>query len=196
MARKSRGARKPAAYTDDLLNWTRQSLDTQSFVGDLLNKDALAIVLRGHLYAEKLLDDMIGALLPIAPKLTDARLGYERKVAVALALGVLLPGQEKPLVALNALRNRFAHTLGRKLTRGDVNALSSALTPEWPSKRLERRAEESEIEQLRSFVVEVVVTLEDKAERLVPLRPKVMQLHIDVLRAYAARRTRRERRAS
>ncbi|MCE5185326.1 MAG: hypothetical protein LLF76_04290 [Planctomycetaceae bacterium] len=78
-----------------------------------LGKDPTVVILRGHLFIEELLDQILAVALKDASAIKDARLTYFQKLC--LAQGVL--GFEKnrfmwkPFKDLNKLRNDISHNL-------------------------------------------------------------------------------------
>ena len=98
----------------------------QRFFDAISNDDDLIAVLRGHLYVESAVNDLLAILFPGADVLIGD-LTYEQKVrrlrkatSVPSMLGTLLK-------ALGELRNSFAHSLERRLTQADDGRFSQPL---------------------------------------------------------------------
>lgn len=79
----------------------------------------LAIVLSVHLFVEYLLDRLIDERSPIAKKILDDRRTYTFavKLTVVFHLQLLEQSLYDNLVALNGLRNAYAHEIDVELTR-------------------------------------------------------------------------------
>ena len=85
----------------------------KNFDKHLNETDTLQIVIRGHLYVEaELLDLLSESIAMVRPKAIDlADLSFRKKIEFAIALGLLAPENKRPFLELNALRNKVAHNL-------------------------------------------------------------------------------------
>jgi hypothetical protein len=88
---------------------------------DVAGEDDLGVVLRSHLWVEYELGEFITASL-VNPKALRQSMDYADKVRLALALG-LERSLERPLNTIGTIRNRFAHKLGEKIAKSDVDSL-------------------------------------------------------------------------
>jgi hypothetical protein len=79
------------------------------------------------LYVEYLTDKIIKFVVPKTKSLKKLKLGFSGKVNLLIALGVD-SDIEKPLLALSAVRNKFAHQPNYKLDKSVINNLYDALT--------------------------------------------------------------------
>jgi hypothetical protein len=99
-----------------------------------LRDDLLIVVLRFHLIAENLIERFITAKLPKGNVLIEqARLSFAQKLAVADSMGVIEPELITALSRLNGLRNKCAHTKGRQVSLGDLDAIGEPLKMEFCS---------------------------------------------------------------
>jgi hypothetical protein len=92
----------------------------------LQGEDPLGVVVRSHVYIERLLNEYIETVVPSPKHLEKAGLEYWQKVALATALG-LDPELSSALQCLGTLRNRFAHTEKDQLTDDDSKNLQKAM---------------------------------------------------------------------
>lgn len=117
----------PKSSTHEIL-----SENEQRFFASLVTDDDMIAVLRGHLYVEADVIDLLEGLFPGADTLIDD-LTYEQKVRRLRKAMDLPPDLATLLKALGELRNSFAHTLDRALTEADdqrfFDALSSYFKP-------------------------------------------------------------------
>ncbi len=92
------------------------------FAKHLKESDALQIIVRGHLYIEAELIELISeSMAMVNPKAIDiADLSFRKKVELAISLGLLKPEEKKSFLELNALRNKVAHNLDIEI--GSENA--------------------------------------------------------------------------
>ena len=87
-------------------------------------EDIFVVLIRGHLYCEAALADLLRQNLKFPEELNIDRLDYQAKVNLCAALGLfgafaLKPGMSK----LGSLRNRFVHQLEYKATEQDLTDL-------------------------------------------------------------------------
>jgi len=93
------------------------------FVRDTAGDTALMIVLRGHIYIEHELEEMlkIGLKEPgTIFKKDGTRIGFETKLNWAVAIGMLPKDVRTAYASLNTLRNKYAHKLDADLTDKDL----------------------------------------------------------------------------
>ncbi len=88
------------------------------FLTDHPQKDALILILTGHLSIEYLLIEIIGLRCTDKEKLW--RWNFPKKVEKCVELDFISKGMAEGLNALNDVRNDFAHILGHKLTFDDA----------------------------------------------------------------------------
>jgi hypothetical protein len=92
----------------------------EEFHETLEAEDDLGVVIRAHLHLERYLNSLIEKIIPDKRYLKRLKLDFEKSVWLTVCLG-LEPGFAKSLLALNSLRNQFAHSLEASLNRGVVN---------------------------------------------------------------------------
>jgi len=99
--------------------------DIDKFFEDTEGENDFVVVLRAHLYIEH----EIGKLLRLGlvePKLVfNDRFMFANKLTWAVAIGMLPKDAMSPYVALNKIRNKYAHKLDAKLTEKDFNDMIS-----------------------------------------------------------------------
>jgi hypothetical protein len=108
------------------LNRLRE-IDVPRLYRDLLEPNPVGAVVTLHLRVESLLDELI--LLAVPYELDLARWSIEQRLALAVALGLVHPGEAQVIRRTAALRNKVAHRLHYDLTREDVNDILAALPP-------------------------------------------------------------------
>ena len=94
----------------------------------------MVAVIRGHLYIEGLLSEMLHAMIPDFANMIDNEMGFAAKMQAALFSRHIPVDFMRPLVVINNLRNSFAHKLDRTpLTMDDDNGLNGSLSSEMRS---------------------------------------------------------------
>lgn len=81
----------------------------QEFLND---EDPISFVIRGHQALEAAIISAINEALPMPHELEISRLSFNLKVDLAIALHIVRPEIRPILLAVNAVRNKFAHTPG------------------------------------------------------------------------------------
>jgi hypothetical protein len=102
--------------------------DIHTLFEHLNNKDQLALIIRAHLYVEAILIRKIEAALVKRERFDCANLTFPNKVKLAVAIGRIDDADRAALIALNGLRNRFAHRLDTQLQEQDELELYSSLS--------------------------------------------------------------------
>lgn len=183
-AKPARGA-KLRREVRTIVAWKPTRLSMELLFGDIAARDDLGVVLRGHLYVEHVLDEMLGLMVAYPTALKGLRLSFQRKVGLARALGLLLRGEEKPLLALNSVRNAYAHDLRAVLSPSQVDVLYRSVQTDWWRRLAGVVKPDSARKGLEYFVMVVVVGMDSKLGRVQSLRGQVLELHKSVLKAYA-----------
>jgi hypothetical protein len=94
---------------------------------DLRGDESLQFVIRAHLRAEQLLFAMLAEGLK-NPSIIDLdRLSFSTKARLAVAMGLMGQDVLPPLIALNALRNNFAHKVDYQFADTDKADLLNAM---------------------------------------------------------------------
>lgn len=90
------------------------------FANDINEETYLQIILKGHLYIENRLIELIKVKLvnPNAIKLND--LNFPTKINLANALGLIDNKKSKLLRNLNSIRNKLAHDLNFELSDKEI----------------------------------------------------------------------------
>lgn len=97
------------------------------FFKDVGDGSVFESVLRGHLWVESELLRSLDAALPFPDRIDLDRLGFNAKVDLAAALGLMREDEAPGYRKLNAIRNRMAHRLDHALTEIDEMDLLNAL---------------------------------------------------------------------
>ena len=143
--------RDPEGVPFDVPTWTEH----------LNAKDPLALVIRGHLYAESALVRHIESRLADKKVLEVSRLQFGMKMKLAAALGGIGPDDIGVLEKLNDLRNKFAHNLETQLTDKDELDLYNTLTPKQRKiVDLMRKPELPFLGKLRCDLMGIILTLQ------------------------------------
>ncbi len=93
------------------------------FLEDIAGEDALAVIVRAHLYVESTLNQLIEECLFRPKAMNVVRLAFRFKVPLAVALGVIPEDFGPPLDKLLDLRNKLAHHLDAAISDADVDTL-------------------------------------------------------------------------
>lgn len=103
-------------------------IDMDLFMAHMRGRGIVEVLLRGHLWIEKFLGELLEAELRDPAVIAFDRMPFSQKVNLAQALGLLSPAEAEPLRRLNRLRNRLAHDLTGDPMAGDLSTLEGSLT--------------------------------------------------------------------
>jgi len=82
-------------------------------------KDKLTLVLQTHLVMEKLVNEILEAMLVDSNEIE--KMYFSKKVQIMGAMGITQNNIDKKLIEFNSLRNKFAHNLDYVIQRNDLN---------------------------------------------------------------------------
>lgn len=107
-------------HIDENFKW---SFDMDDFHEHLDDGSDLEAIIRGQLYLEHVLLELLREALPRFERLNVSRMPFSTKVDLCDALGVLHSELPPPFKKINALRNEVAHNLNFEMTATDKAAL-------------------------------------------------------------------------
>lgn len=140
------------------------------FLENIERDDPLQIVVRGHLFLENELINLLELTFPQADCLDPSDLRFPVKVKLIGALGLLSKESLSVYLKFNSLRNKFAHKLDMKITVNEVENLINSLSERQSSvlwgKNKESKLEEDYIEYLRDLISIMFVQLTNAVESI------------------------------
>jgi hypothetical protein len=96
--------------------------------------DPLGALVRGHLFVESKLIELIEDTLHNPNAIDLSRINFPTKLNLAVAMGLLPESERRGYTALNALRNRVAHNFETELVASDENTLLKSFSKELKTK--------------------------------------------------------------
>ncbi|KQY98817.1 hypothetical protein ASD19_06305 [Microbacterium sp. Root53] len=108
------------------MSYSRSSFHDDEFhdvVEGLAEADALAVLLRGHLWIEVLLEQVARTRLARPDAIDWSRARFEHKLSIAEAVDGITPDLSAAVRDLNRLRNRLAHDLRYSVSEDDLKML-------------------------------------------------------------------------
>jgi hypothetical protein len=103
-------------------------INRQQFEQHLLAPDSsLEVMLRGHLWIESLINQLLEIAAVDSRALDLDRIGFQRKIDVAQAFGLVQRRDGHALRAMNRIRSRLAHDLAAGPTAEDLFDLENKL---------------------------------------------------------------------
>lgn len=103
-------------------------IDLELFKEHTRGRSMVEVLLRGHLWLENALIDLIEAEVRNAKPLNTERMSFANKVNLAESLGLLGSSDAKTLRKVNGIRNRLAHDLHGEPTIDDIAILEEGLS--------------------------------------------------------------------
>lgn len=107
---------------------TDQPVDEAGWLADLNKESPLELVLRGHLWIESQLIELLSIVVPFPEAVDFSRFSFPQKVALAAAHGFIAPDETAAYLKLNSLRNKVAHRLNAALSEQDATDLINCLS--------------------------------------------------------------------
>ncbi|MDO7487014.1 hypothetical protein Q5O89_16725 [Peribacillus frigoritolerans] len=90
--------------------------------------DKLYIILRGHIYIDNHLNNLLEGFLPNPNVLELYKESFYRKVILALSLNLIEQKHYEALIKFNDFRNKYAHRLRYKITHKEIKELKESLS--------------------------------------------------------------------
>ena len=128
--------------------WTIFNNDLSNFIDDTEGDDELQVILRGHLYIEREITEMLRVSLKEPDEVLNNRFMFANKLNLAVALGVIEKENKPVFEKLNKLRNKLAHTINFKINESHFLDLYNSISGKLKESRDIFFAEESEEENL------------------------------------------------
>lgn len=102
--------------------------DYKSFIAETESESELQIILRGHLYIEREITEMLRMSLVEPGEILNNRFVFMNKLNLSVALGIL-PKEEKHMFKkINDLRNGFAHQLDYVYKEEDIDKIFNSFS--------------------------------------------------------------------
>jgi hypothetical protein len=136
----------------------------------LKNEDPLGVVIRGHLYVESQLIQLLEEALPDPGAIDLTRLNFPTKLDLAVALKVIKETEKRGYAGLNSLRNHLAHNIDVELRESDEKRLYQALSESQKEAASKLSKEISGWKLLRACVG--ALCAESLSQRLIVMRAK------------------------
>jgi hypothetical protein len=138
-------------------------IDLDLFMVHMRGRGIVEVLLRGHLWIEKFLGELLEAELRDPAVIRLGRTPFSQKVNLAQALGLVSPVEAKPLRLLNKLRNKLAHDLAGEPSTADLSELQGSLGPVHKTLfdvQLERDPGAGDVRRLEFLIHGVLIALE------------------------------------
>lgn len=134
--------------------------DMEKFVRGTNRDSDLVIVLKGHIFIEHELEEMlkIGLKEPEVIFKRDVKIGFETKLNWAVAIGILPVNLRSAYAKLNTLRNNYAHKLDVGLTERDLKSIEDGLNKDAKKmyKSLIKNEDKEDLKKLMRWIISVL----------------------------------------
>ena len=105
------------------------TIDKKQFEAHLFKPESsFEILIRGHLWIESLINQILAVHITDSSVLDVDRMGFRQKVDIAQAFGYISPEDGRALRELNRLRNKLAHNLSAEPGESDIRSLVNMLS--------------------------------------------------------------------
>ncbi|WP_427030091.1 hypothetical protein [Halomonas sp. H2] len=106
-----------------------EDLDQHAMEQLVFETDELSPILRGHIFIEKILEKLISRNLEKPQALFSRNRGFDLKLDLAKAMGLLDETYYSSLKALNLIRNSYSHRAAYKVSFEELNSLKFGWEP-------------------------------------------------------------------
>jgi hypothetical protein len=104
------------------------TIDKKQFEEHLFRPDSsFEILLRGHLWIENLINEILAVHIVDSSALDVDRMAFRQKIDMAQAFGFISPGDGRAFRELNKMRNKLAHNLWAEPSESEVQGLVNTL---------------------------------------------------------------------
>ncbi|WP_286903225.1 hypothetical protein [Vreelandella sedimenti] len=106
-----------------------EDLDQHAMEQLVIETNELSPILRGHIFIEKTLETLISRNLEIPQAFFSRNRGFDLKLDLARAMGLLSEAYYLSLKALNSIRNSYSHQAAYKVSFEELNSLKFGWEP-------------------------------------------------------------------
>jgi len=160
-----------ASNVEESFNW---SFDIHKWSKDLPAGDDFAATIRGHLYLEHVLIELLKEVFPKFDFIKIDRIAFNAKVDLCAGAGIIDPELMAPIRKINELRNKAAHSLTFSVSIQDKLNLYHILPTEvrkllleWTSNKLPEQI------SMRGFIMMIIVFLESRRNSYIAYKAKL-----------------------
>lgn len=172
-------------------------VEGSKWLTDINAQTPLELVMRGHLWIESRMIDLLNDIVPFPSRIDFGRFTFPQKVALVAAHGGLDDDDVAAYLKLNSMRNKVAHRLDAALSAEDEVALINCLSPVLRGSSLvddRRVAGQPWPYALRHIMAAMIIHVEHRHAALLQARADKRALDAEVIRVTHELRTEREQR--
>ncbi|WP_424536801.1 hypothetical protein ACOZ38_44380 [Sphaerisporangium viridialbum] len=156
--------------------------DKQRLLEHLNAQEPLQIIIRGHLWVELMINDVLQEVLPRPEHLQKARLSFSQRIHLAAAMQLISSEDLPSMLKLNRIRNTAAHELNSTIDAVAVQELISTLSPKMRFIAFNGRPVDEFPSDLRTIIATMVVMLDGVRDGLVASRRASLFWHEEAKR--------------
>jgi len=108
------------------------SFNVETLKKRIRDEDPAQAIIQAHLHLDHVVSQMLSEAVPFPRHLQLDRTGFNQKLQLVAAMGLLAPNLLAPIKVINSIRNRIAHKLDYSVNSADAAKLRSAV-PKWLS---------------------------------------------------------------
>ncbi|WLG16651.1 hypothetical protein QM225_005417 (plasmid) [Bacillus cereus] len=128
----------------------------EKFYDEVSNQEPLYIFIRGHLYLESMMIQMIQKYFPC--ELKDTIFNFAHKVELISAMGYISSELKRGILKVNRVRNNLAHNIDMQLDDNVINDIMNSL-PKNSKDKIIKNYEQSSISILTGIFFELFAKL-------------------------------------
>ncbi|MDF1997582.1 hypothetical protein [Peribacillus frigoritolerans] len=134
-------------------------LEIEQFVQEINSPDLLNVILRGHLYIEAKIIELLENRFTHPEEFKMSDINYPNKINLCVALGIIDRSETKAYLKLNKLRNTMAHQLQPSQIEKEIGDIISSLSNEQRKLYKTNKIEDGLLYNLRKALAVLFVDL-------------------------------------
>ncbi|MBM7606001.1 hypothetical protein JOC75_004029 [Metabacillus crassostreae] len=101
--------------------------ESYAFIDEINNDTDLYKIIRGHLFIESKMINLIEFMLPFPEAININRMNFSTKIDLCISLGVIRKDEKECYKKFNIVRNDIAHNLDKEITEHEVDKIIDKL---------------------------------------------------------------------
>lgn len=143
--------------------------DKEAFINSIASNEILVVILKGHLYIENTLYDILSEVLDI--KCINSDMTFKQKLDLANSLGLLADEVYRPLNKFNGIRNHYMHNINYMFDKKEFDDFLSVFSKEYKQtyNKIEKQKEHIESGK-KDFITKTIMLIYEMWSNLLLLQ--------------------------
>ena len=143
--------------------------DKSTFINSIASSEIIVVILKGHLYIENVLYDILSEVLDM--KCINADMSFKKKLDLANSLGLLADEVYRPLNKFNGIRNSYMHDINYIFNEKEFDDFLSVFSKEYKQtyNKLEKQKEYI-VSEKKDFITRTIMLIYEMWSNLLLLQ--------------------------